>query len=154
MSCGTAFGYRRGHRAEVGRDGEEKKQELGIRNAAFEAGERIVSILLFIRRFTVRVARLRHTPMSHFIFRLQSMISIMPPYVKLQLFIFAFQKLAEQSVLFERELLVGKLVHSAVVHYHFSPDRVGIRGCINVCDKCLAELHSAIGAVIVPKCVS
>ncbi len=33
------------------------------------------------------------------------------------------------------------------------PDRVGIRGCINVCDKCLAELHSAIGAVIVPKSV-
>lgn len=37
--------------------------------------------------------------------------------------------------------------------HEIKPDRVGLRGCIHVCDKCLAELHSAIGAVIVPRSV-
>ncbi len=32
-------------------------------------------------------------------------------------------------------------------------DRAGIRSRIYVCDKCLHELYSAIGAVIVPKSV-
>lgn len=33
------------------------------------------------------------------------------------------------------------------------PARVGIRGRIYMCDKCMNELYSAIGAVIVPKSV-
>lgn len=33
------------------------------------------------------------------------------------------------------------------------PDRVGIRGRIYLCDECLSELYSAIGAVVVPKSV-
>ncbi len=33
------------------------------------------------------------------------------------------------------------------------PDRVGIRGRIYLCDKCMAELYAAIGAAIVPKSV-
>lgn len=37
--------------------------------------------------------------------------------------------------------------------HSIKPDRVGVRGYVNVCDKCLAELHSAIGAAIVPKSV-
>lgn len=32
-------------------------------------------------------------------------------------------------------------------------DRVGIRGRLYVCDKCLNELYAAIGAAIVPKSV-
>ena len=32
-------------------------------------------------------------------------------------------------------------------------DRVGIKSRIYACDKCLNELHAAIGAVIVPKSV-
>lgn len=32
-------------------------------------------------------------------------------------------------------------------------DRVGIRSRIYVCDKCLGELYSAIGEVLVPKSV-
>lgn len=32
-------------------------------------------------------------------------------------------------------------------------DRVGIRSRIYACDKCLNELYSAIGAVVVPKSV-
>ncbi len=32
-------------------------------------------------------------------------------------------------------------------------DRVGIRGRIFACDKCLNELYTAIGAAVVPKSV-
>ena len=32
-------------------------------------------------------------------------------------------------------------------------DRVGIRSRIYACDKCLAELHAAIGKAIVPKSI-
>lgn len=32
-------------------------------------------------------------------------------------------------------------------------DRVGIRGRLYVCDKCMRELYQTIGAVIVPKSV-
>ena len=32
-------------------------------------------------------------------------------------------------------------------------DRVGIRSRIYACDKCLSDLHAAIGAVIVPKSI-
>ncbi len=32
-------------------------------------------------------------------------------------------------------------------------DRVGIRGRIHVCEKCLGELYAAIGEAIVPKSV-
>ncbi|MCH5158931.1 MAG: hypothetical protein J1F33_07035 [Clostridiales bacterium] len=32
-------------------------------------------------------------------------------------------------------------------------DRVGIRGRIHLCDKCLNELYSAIGEAVVPKSV-
>lgn len=32
-------------------------------------------------------------------------------------------------------------------------DRVGIRGRLHACDKCLSELYAAIGAAVVPKSV-
>lgn len=32
-------------------------------------------------------------------------------------------------------------------------DRIGIRSRIHACDKCLDELHAAIGATVVPKSI-